>query len=56
MEKNDIKIVILMFVIIFVMFLTIYQITNFMHVYSNCKSYLDVIQRCGCYPWTKKDY
>ena len=55
MEKYDYYIIALTIIIIFILFLTLFQISNFMKKLETCNDDFEIINKCGCIPCSWKD-
>jgi hypothetical protein len=55
MEKSNIIVLILFFMVIFSLGITLYKITKFMPVFDTCKDDLEVFTKCNCVPCTWKN-
>jgi hypothetical protein len=55
MEKVELCIFILFFLIIGSLALTLFQINRFMPILDTCKDDFAVINKCGCVPYSWKD-
>jgi hypothetical protein len=55
MEKHDLWIIILFFLIILAFILTIYQINEFAPIVKDCEDDFNIINECGCVPCSWKN-
>ena len=55
MEKTDFWIIFLFFIVILVMFLTLYQINRFAPIIKTCEDDFNIINKCGCVPCSWRD-
>lgn len=54
MEREDLYIILLFFIIIFVVFLSNHQIKKFIPILETCNDDFNMINKCGCIPCTWK--